>query len=99
MEIIIPLPKIGDVAINTYKDLQSYLKQLELAVHHAQKSVEQFEKEGVEISEDSFICFQHPFLERSLEVDGEKEKNDTLKNLTENYYDELQDVQLRIVIE
>ena len=95
MEIIIPLPQIGSSA-STYKELNSYLKQLELAVHNAQKSIESAEKDGVELSEDAYIIFEHPSLENSVRADGLKENDEVLKNFTDNYYDELQDVQLKI---
>lgn len=102
MEIIIPLPQI-DSSTNTYQELKSYLKQLELAVHHAQKSVENAEKDGVEISEDSFICFQHPALESSLKLDAEtstkEEVKKTLDSLMDSYYAELQSIELRINLE
>ena len=59
MEIIIPLPQCSSA--NTYQEVKSYLKQLELAVHHAQKSVEQLENEKVEITEQaSFVIFEDP---------------------------------------
>lgn len=100
MEIIIPLPESS--LANTYKELMGYLKQLELAVHHAQKAVENAEKSGIEITEDTFIEFIHPRLKSSLELDVTKEETDSmlgadvLKNFVDNYYEELQNVELRI---
>ena len=41
MQIRIPLPQCNSV--NTYKELKGYLKQLELAIHHAQKAVVEFD--------------------------------------------------------
>ena len=79
MEINIPLP--NSVSINTYKELKSYLKQLELCIHHAQKAVENAEENNVELSDDAFVCFDHPSLE-------EKQKDER--------YDELQNVVLQI---
>ena len=95
MEIIIPLPQI-DSSANTYKELNSYLKQLELAIHHAQKSIESAERDGVEISEDAYIIFEHPLLESSVKADGIKENDEGLKNFIDNYFDELQYVELKI---
>lgn len=100
MEIIIPLPESSTT--NTYKELKGYLKQLELAVHHAQKAVENAENTGIEITEDSFVCFTHPSLESSLRFDSEKDENNErtvgkeLANFCDNYYDELQHIELRI---
>lgn len=83
MEIIIPLPQ--NFSANTYKELKGYLKQFELAIHHAQKAVENAEETGVEITEDSFVCFEHPILE------GVEKKDIAI-----DYYDELQSIQLKI---
>lgn len=80
MEITIPLPNL-DSEVNTYTGLKSYLKQLETAVHYAQKSVENAEKEGIEVSEDASIDFEHPALDQ--------EDRDSM-------YDELQSVSLHI---
>ncbi len=79
MEITIPLPH--DFSINTYKELKNYLKQFELCIHHAQKAVENAEKEGLEVTESSFVCFEHPGLSQ--------EESDSM-------YENLQNVQLKI---
>ena len=95
MEINIPL-NVGSSA-STYKELRSQLKQLELSIHHAQKALESAEKEGLELTEDSFICFGYPALDSSLALDQQKNEVITdLANLTSNYYDELQSPELRI---
>jgi len=101
MQIIIPFPRI-DHSINTYKELNSYLKQLELAVHHAQKSLEFSEKDGIELTEDCYINFSFPSLESSLMIDSKNEKEysleerEILENFINNYYDETQDISLSI---
>ena len=95
MEIIIPLPQYQGGS--TYKHLQGYLKQLELAVHHAQKSVEAAENNGIEITEDSFITFEQKTLESSLQMDEIKgEFPKTTQQLLDNYYEESQFIELRI---
>lgn len=79
MEIIIPLPNFstgGD-----YAAMKGYLKQLETAIHYAQKSVENAEKSGVEVSENMFVEFQHP------QLDGK---------IIDDYPEDLQQVNLRI---
>jgi len=50
MEIKIPLI-LPDTKNGTYKELKASLKQLELSVHHAQKSVESSERDGIELVE------------------------------------------------
>jgi len=90
MEIIIPLPQ-ADNGVNTYKELQAYLKQLELAVHHAQKAVESAEKNGIELTEDCFIDFEHPSING-----GEKIEDMTFNDFATNCYAELQNIELRI---
>lgn len=100
MEIKIPL-NVGSSA-NTYQELKSQLKQLELSVHHAQKAIESAEKEGVEMTEDAFICYEYPALETSLKIDSKSDENDdrlgkeVMENFIDNYYDELQSPELRI---
>ena len=99
MEIIIPLPQYNSSA-NTAQGLIGYLKQLELAVHHAQKAVESAEKEGLEISEDSFICFEHPAINKYIvDSDDNEELTEFMDDFTSNFYNELQSIELKIVIE
>ena len=95
MDIIIPLPQYSSAS--TYKELEGYLKQLELAIHHAQKSVESAERSGIELSEDTFVVFEHPGLESSLRLDEQKDGlPKTADNFLDNYYEELQNVELKI---
>lgn len=81
MEIIIPLPQYN-FSTNTYKGLKGYLKQLELAVHHAQKAVENAEKSGIEITDGAFICFKHPSLDSSINIDLKKGESKLLVVIT-----------------
>lgn len=87
MDIVINLPE--NISANTYKELRGYLKQFELAIHHAQKAVENAEETGVELTEDAYICFEHPSLEG---IEGDVKGADIPLNL----YDELQNIQLKI---
>ena len=90
MQIKIPLPKCS--SSNTYQEMKSYLKQLELAVHHAQKAVESAEKEGVELIEgDAYISFHHRLLE-TINVNEIKD----MSNFSIDHYDELQEIELDI---
>lgn len=98
MEINIPLP--NNFSINTYKELRGYFKQLELAIHHAQKAVDAAEESGLEIGESTYVCFQHPSLESALRIDMASEQNKeiakTLDNFVDNYSEQLQAVELHI---
>lgn len=94
MEINIPLP--NSYSINTYKELKNYLKQFELSIHYAQKAVENAEKEGLLISEDCYVNFEYPSLASSLRMDEEEEGGKVLRNFMNNYYEELQSVNLHI---
>lgn len=82
MKLEIPLP--SDFSVDSYPKIKNYLKQLELAIHHAQKAVENAEKEGMKIGEDSFAVFEHPALDDDFSRD---------------HYDELQNVVLSINIQ
>ena len=100
MEIIIPLPRCDDSS--TYKGIKGYLKQLELAVHHAQKAVDNAEEIGVEITEDTYINFTHPVLESSMLSDARDmnlEARQVLEAFADTYYDELRQIELKINIQ
>lgn len=82
MEIQIPLPQ--SFSINTYKELKNYLKQLELSIHHAQKAVENAEKEGLEVTEDAYVDFMH---------------NGIAKETSDDLYEGLQNISIRISLQ
>lgn len=88
MEIIIPLPQ--NSSANTYKELKGYLKQFELAIHHAQKAVENAEQTGIELTEDCFVHFEHPSIQYMKTIEGKPE------NFSSNYHEELQYIELKI---
>lgn len=44
------------------KNPKQFFRQLELAVHHAQKSYEEMEKDGSYNPDENFICFRFPKL-------------------------------------
>jgi len=44
---------------NEYENIEGFLRQLELTVHHAQKAYEQLEKDDM-ITEDTYITFRFP---------------------------------------
>ena len=93
MEIILPFPEYSPSLKNDYssKDvyasLRMYLKQLELVVHHAQKSIEHAEADGLEISEDSHVVYEHPQLEGNTKEE---------KEFVLNSWEELQRIELKM---
>ncbi len=96
MEITIPLPE-NTSSLGSYKALQGYLKQLELAIHHAQKAVQNAEETGIEITEDCFAEFLHPSLINGVE-DNLDVKDITPKIFEDNLWEYLQLVELHINI-
>jgi hypothetical protein len=88
MIITIPFPQEPDTS--SYGDIKAYLKQLELAVHHAQKSVESAEANGVIVTADCVVQFVHPSLEGLKTFEGNPD------DFPSNYYDELQNIHLEI---
>ncbi len=98
MQITIPLPRC-DIHASTYEGFGAYLKQLELAVHHAQKSIQNAEKDGIELTEDSYITFKNPIIRSSMEIDIRE--NGPIKDVDvfmDNYHEELQHVELEITL-
>lgn len=67
MAIKISLPKPLEYD-GEYKGIKSFLKQLELCVHHCQKALEEMEKNG-ELGSDSFVVYRFP----SLDIQGRKQ--------------------------
>ena len=110
MQIKISLPNPNSHTVSTYAGVNGYLKQLELAVHHAQKAVESFKKDnGVEeLSEDSCITIVPDYLEKLLIEDARKDikvnEDSLLHHLAENglgdkYYTGRQYIDLIIELE
>lgn len=66
--IKIRLPNPNDYQGN----IKGFLRQLELSVHHAQKSYEQLEKDEL-ISDETFCTYRHPSVnlyDRESDSDG-----------------------------
>ncbi len=75
------------------KEMRHFLKQLELTVHHAQKALEQLEKDDM-ITVDSFITFRHPRMnlyEREADSDG------NVKVHVDEEAEEMNDIEIEIV--
>src|SRR3990167_999460 len=102
MEIIIPIPQYSADKTD-YKSIQGYLKQIELAIHHAQKAVENAEQSNVEITENSYVIFENSSLQSSLNIETKGEKDEAVRkyieNFVDNHYEEIQQVELKINIQ
>ena len=85
----VSLPKPEDT---TGVKIKSFLKQLELCIHHLQKSVEQMEVDG-ELTESTYIIYRFPFLENKME--DENECLVQLDDLSDTY--KMQDIEIEIV--
>lgn len=67
MQIKINLPEM-----NYEMTIPQYLKQLELAVHHAQKAYQSAEKD-IKITENAAVWFELPAIEAFLRTEGRDE--------------------------
>ena len=65
----VSLPKPEDT---TGQSIKGFLRQLELCVHHLQKSVEEMEKDG-ELGENTFIIYRFPYIDTLREKDNHYE--------------------------
>ncbi len=84
----VSLPKPEDT---TGQSIKGFLRQLELCVHHLQKSVEEMEKDG-ELSDNTFIIYRLPSLERK-----ERDKESFIKVHEDELSGELQEIEIEIV--
>jgi len=66
--VTISLPNPSD--FEGVKGIEQFLRQLELSVHHLQKSFEQLKKDGMVNDDDSFIIYRFPRVNL-----GEREKD------------------------
>ena len=59
MDIKVSLPK---PEATCGKEIKIFLRQLELCIHHLQKSVEEMEKNG-ELTENTFLIYRFPKID------------------------------------
>lgn len=85
--IKVSLPKPNDT---TGQSIKGFLRQLELCVHHLQKSVEEMEKNG-DLSESTFILYRFPFLENK-----EQDADYNMKVHIDDLSGEMQELELEI---
>lgn len=84
----VSLPKPQDT---TGKKIKGFLRQFELCIHHLQKSVDQMEADG-ELSENTFVIFRFPYLDKIKEVDNHY--NLHVDDFSDTY--KMQDIELEI---
>lgn len=87
MDIKVSLPKPNDTS---GQHIKSFLRQLELCVHHLQKSIEDMEKES-DIS-NAYVMYRFPYLERQYKF-GE---NDIAKVHVDDASDGMQEIEIEI---
>lgn len=92
MAIKINLPVPSDYDTGIYEQAKSFLHQLELAVHHAQKSIDEMHKLGL-ITDDSYIIYRFPGMK--LEARQQNEKGEVLVHIDEET-GPMQEIQLEI---
>ena len=93
MDIKVSLPKPNDTS---GVHIKRFLRQLELSVHHLQKSVEEMEKEG-ELTENTYIIYRFPKM--NLYDRLEKETLDGAEGFAKVHVDEENDQMQEIEIE
>lgn len=89
MDIKVSLPKPEETC---GKSIKAFLRQMELSIHHLNKSVEEMEKEG-ELTDTTFIIYRFPFLERQYRY-GE---NDIAQVHTDESGNQMQEIEIEIL--
>ena len=96
VKISLPNPNDYSIGISgreTAVNIKHFLRQLELSVHHLQKSVEQLEKDGM-LTEDSFIMFRFPRI--GSFYDKEQDNEGYIKIHVDEESDEFQEIEVEI---
>lgn len=89
MDIKVSLPKPNNTEGT---EIKRFLRQLELCVHHLQKSVEEMEKEG-ELTEDTFIIYRFPRIEL---YNREQDEDGKVKVHVDEETDQMQTIEIEI---
>lgn len=95
VKISLPNPNdySGDIdGTKRYEQMKAFLRQLELSVHHAQKSLEQMKADDM-IGEDSFITFRHPQMDL---YDRESDDKGFVKVHVDEEGDQMLDIEIEI---
>lgn len=89
MDIKVGLPKPNDTS---GKEIKLFLRQLELCVHHLQKSIEEIEKDG-ELDENYYIIYRFP----ALNIAGrEEDEKGFVQVHPDEESDEMQEIEIEI---
>jgi len=75
------------------KEMRHFLKQMELTIHHAQKALEQLEKDDM-LGEDSYITYRHPQMDL---YNREQDKEGNVKVHVDEESEEMNDIEIEIV--
>ena len=89
MDIKVSLPKPDDT---TGKEIKSFLRQMELSVHHLQKSIEEREKEG-ELNDETYLVYRFPKIAL---YDREQDGKGFTKVHVDEEGDEMQEIEVEI---
>ena len=89
MDIKVSLPKPNDT---TGQEIKHFLRQLELCVHHLQKSVEEMEQNG-QLTEDTFLIYRFPRINL---YEREQDKEGFAKVHVDEESDQMQEIEIEI---
>ncbi len=90
MAIKISLPKPENIC--GYKDIKHFLRQLELCVHHASKSLEEMNTNG-DINETSYVIYRFPAINL---YEREQDDKGFVKVHVDEESDQMQDIEIEI---
>lgn len=91
MDIKISLPKPNDTS---GKEIKQFLRQMELCVHHLQKSVEEIEKEDPEDFKNYYIIYRFPDIDL---YNREQDSQSNVKVHVDEESEEMQNIEIEIV--
>lgn len=90
MDIKISLPKPSET---TGKEIDLFLRQLELCVHHLQKSWEEIKKENPEDIENYFLVYRFPRIQL---YDREQDDRGFVKVHVDEESDQMQNIEVEL---
>ena len=91
--VTISLPNPNDFSSAGVKGIEQFLRQLELSVHHLQKSFEQLKKDGMVNDDDTLITYRFPRVDIS---NREQDKEGNAKVHIDEEGDEFQSITVEI---
>jgi len=88
--IKVSLPKPNDTSGS--QGIRHFLKQMELSIHHLQKSLEQMEKDSL-VNEDTYIIYRFPKINL---YDREQDSEGNVKVHVDEESDQMQEIEIEI---